>query len=358
MEPAGQVTVSLPPTDRPAMEDPATQRIFKFVMTTRSRRLLLFPLLGIAVPAALALQGNRLGGLGAVVLGCWELLFGAQVVSLLWWSPWLRRARRLLTSEPWRPVPAQLVRGGPKSTRCVVRLSAGHAPLLLLIRKAPWPLQQMIGRTGRLWMVGPDAGGTAVVTVDGCNGGLPAKVIGQPPPGEVPVLPAPGATGSPLDDPVIASVVAPRQRVAVPLLGIFLIALGVAAPAVFSRGWYRHVLGVTCIVFGVLLLAGLFSQLRQVRRLRSLLRAGPWTPLPVRLEPWQPRARRFVANVSGQVRLPDGTEAAVTLPKSNLDVFMNATDSGLLWVAGEPVRGRTFAVGVPGYLVLGTARLR
>jgi hypothetical protein len=48
----------------------------------------------------------------------------------------------------------------------------------------------------------------------------------------------------------------------------------------------------------------------------------------------------------------------VTLCRSSIDMFMNATDSGVLWVAGEPVRGRTVAVGVPGYLVLGTARLR
>jgi hypothetical protein len=293
-----------------------------------------------------------------VVLGCWELLFAAQVVSLLWWSPWLRRARTLLAGEPWRPVPAQLVRGGPKSTRCVVRLSAGPAPLLLRIRTAPWPLQQTIGRTGRLWMVGPDAGGTAVVTVDGCNGGLPAKVIGQLPPGEVPVLPAPGATGSPLDDPVIASAVARRQRVVVPLLGIFLMALGVATIAVFSSGWYRYLLGWGCVVLGVVLLAGLSPQLRHERRLRSLLRVGPWTPLQVRLEPWKPQRRQVVANVSGEVQLPDGTVADVTLRRSSIDMYMNATDSGVLWVAGQPARGGTFAVGVPGHPVLGVATLR
>jgi hypothetical protein len=357
MQPAGQVVVSLPPTDRPALEDPPTRLAVDNLTSGYGGLVGLVMIPVLILLAHLAPRGFRIDELAVLLFGCLVPLSVVAVVMRLWIGHYDKKLRRLLADTPWRPVPAQLLRGGLKSTSCVVRLDDGPAPVLMRISRARWSVQQVIGRTGRLWTAGPGTDGTTVVTVDGWRGGFFANVVDELSPGAEPVVATFSRTGTPLEDPVTASAAARPNGFVGRLLVVALVMwpFFTAVAAFAGRSSAAPVVGV--LGAGVYLFGWELRLLWRWRRLRSLLRSGPWTPLPARLGQW-PDQRRLHANVAGEVSLPDGTVAAVTLLRANMDVFVNAVDSGVLWVAGEPARGRTFAVGVPGYPVLGMAMLR
>lgn len=162
-------------------------------------------------------------------------------------------------------------------------------------------------QTERVWIVGPDPDGWLVVRVDGSHAAWPARRSAD----------IPETSSEPL--PTAEEITA---RCA-----------GIAA----KRARFR------------------FHPWRDDTALPELIKAGPWQRTVIRLQPWRAHAWSPTCAATGTVRLADGSTFEITMRHIGLDVYANAWETGSLWIAGEPVRGRKIAVGFPGYPALGVA---
>jgi len=301
-------------------------------------------------------------GLGAVGSGLGEeyRLFWVQAADIALMvnvlrarsgqTRWLAAARRLLADQSWRPVPVVVSRGGP-----LVELAdqpAGH-----LVR-VTWPraVRLVAARTGRVWVVGPDAAGWLALRVDGAPTLFRARRIRS---GAVVAAMRPepaGTSGTAADDPV-TSAVAARIR-AEPHRQLLMGVLVVAALFGFTLLAARSVAAIWITAFVCLpllvVLAVLVSRQWAGRALPALLRSGPWRQARVTLRPWQLR-RDGTATVNGTVTV-DGVSLEIVLPRARPDLLGVMWETGTVWLAGDPGRGRV-AVGFPGYPLLGVAWL-
>jgi hypothetical protein len=87
------------------------------------------------------------------------------------------------------------------------------------------------------------------------------------------------------------------------------------------------------------------------------VRAPNWTELSIVLDEGIRTTASPLAGTSGRTLLPDGREVAVKLQKVNINLLANVRDTGRLWVLGSPEAGRSAKIGLPGYPLLGTAKL-
>lgn len=344
-----------PPTDGPALADPATARALRGLR----RPLLVLPPAALlcGVPAiVLAVRGT--GGLAVALLTIGALAFVlGTMVAVAVTGFWLRPATRLLRAQPWRPARVRVygVTKGLPRTPLHVREPDGST-VSLLAPALPWVAQQVMARTGRVWLVGPDARGWAAIR----SAGL-ALPLGQARVADVgvtagfevsPVQAAPAAVATAGDDAVLARAIAgPRRRSRTDLVapGLLLAFALFVMVDLLRRGVQGRVdlllglAGVTLLILG--LLGWRVHRLWHWRRVSRLLARGPWTPVPAALDDGTTRAA-----------LPDGRVAELRRPSPAL--LANIAATGRMWTAG-PVDGAAghVAVGLPGYPFLATARI-
>jgi hypothetical protein len=283
-----------------------------------------------------------------------------------------RSADGILASRPWRMVSVEVFApaddeaglfGG--ETRLLVDADTDH-PLWLSWYPARWADQQVLARTGLIWLVGPDPDGRVLF----CSAGLAisnctADVIDEDHAPVIAVHPeqlAPARLPRARDDLVASAAVAHLRRIArAPLFAHLLAFVPVAAVStivLFDDDPHRaeSLAGVGIVV--VLLVAGLLSDMRtslNAARIERLLGAGPWTVLPVALRPGTKLVDRAIT-VRLRAILADGHATSVRL-RSNYQLMANVAETGQLWVAGEPESGRVVAAGLPGYPLVSLAHI-
>lgn len=353
METTQSVPVWRPPADRPTALDPAVA----LRMTLLDKR---FPAMAkmIGVYALLALAVIViLGGLtwlsGVFLVSC-VLMLASLVQFHIRIGGWLPAAHALLAGGAPQRVKAQVVTW----RRAKTVVAVGPEPFHLEIRLTNWGVRRVIARAGEVWLSGPDANGQAVVFVDAIPVPLPAKVVAKP-------------TATKQEPPVTTSAMPAEDQLPVWLAGrqkyvlrtMFAILLAGFAASLFffvtalseAEDSSEVVIAAALTAMVVLLVLALARGIKDVGRLTTRLKAGPWTPFPVLVQSWKGNPRTF-GDAQLQLWLPDGTQLSVTLVRATVDLISNVSASGTLWVAGTPRRGEVSAVGVPGYPCLGLAR--
>ncbi|SDC77283.1 hypothetical protein [Actinokineospora iranica] len=353
-----------PPTDRPAIQDPATARAMSGLRLSLASLPVAVLLFG--VPAAwLALAGAGWIAVTALAVAALAFLI-ATILTVLISGFWIGPASRLLRAQAWRPAAVTVfrpTRGFPR-TRLLVREEDGTAKNLLA-PALPWPAQQVLARTGRVWLVGPDARGwvairsaglalplgQARVTAEDVSAGYQIEVE-QPAPVRAPLAAA---------DAVLSRVIAtPRRRSRTELVApaLLLVFAGFVVVDLVNRGirpdqvWLAVFVGLGTLGL-VALLAWRVRRVLYWAKADRLLAAGPWTPVPAEFAA-PTRVRRAAA--TGRATLPDGRVVPVALRRSGHALRANIAATGLLWTAGPPVAGGEAAVGLPGYPFLTVAR--
>ncbi|EWC62866.1 hypothetical protein UO65_1814 [Actinokineospora spheciospongiae] len=351
-----------PPTDVPALSDGVTGRAL------RALRLPLFALPATALVFGAPAAWLAAAGASWLVVAVLTIAALAFVIAFLLtahlYGTWLRPAARLLAAQPWRRAAVTVFRPARGRTPLLVTEPDGtrHA---LVAAALPWAVRQVFARTGRVWLVGPDAGGWVALRSSGLA--LPlgaARVtaadvalgyeveVAQPAPVRAPVAAA---------DAVVSRLIAgPRRRSRTELIAptVLLVFAGVVIADLLGRDFAGELLELTLLVLlATLLLAGLLAwRVRKVRywaKVDRMLGVGGWTPVPATLAESAvdggPRTVTAQAVVAGRT-------VPVTLPRASQALRANVAGTGKLWVAGVPAPGAEAVAGLPGYPYLNLAR--
>jgi hypothetical protein len=268
----------------------------------------------------------------------WDLIgVCVGVSSWLGWVVWRMRFARwaqlvepLLRAQPWRPVEATL-HGS--------RILAGDR--VFALHGMPRRVRNVIARTGRVWLVGPDERGFAAVRVEGSGRPWLARVrrrAGRPTPGR------------PVDH---RWRLRRRLRLVASAGGVFVAAfLALVAGTVVAPPEPGE-LGDAIFVYA-LVLVPLALLLLWVRRLR----AAPWPPAS-----WYSIAGAvddadFLEDSEPYVRgwavLPEVGPVVVGIPDCPLDLYTDIWFHRRIWVLGAPRKG-TVVIGIPGFPVTAEA---
>ncbi len=332
-----------PPTDIPAMADPHTARAY---------RDLRIPLLGLPVGAVVfgvPAIFLRAGWVATAVLGVIALAFVlATVVSFSLVGTWLRPADKLLKDQPWREASVKVYRSARGLPRTKMRVDDGTTKLSLRANALPWTAQQVLARTGRIWLVGPSADGWVAIRSAGLALPLgPAQVVDEDVSNGYEIAieqEAPLKVPLAAEDVVLAKATAtPRRRAKTDLIGpgiLLLIALVLVVDLVQRGAYVAHLGAAIGLGIGTFALAALLvwriRKLRYWTTLDRLLGSGPWRSVPVTAD-----GHAFLAT------LDDGKTAKVKLGHGAKELRANVEATGLLWIAG-PTDGKA-AAGLPGY---------
>ncbi len=353
-----------PPTGGPAIDDPATARALSALRA---------PLFGL--PAAVVLFGVPalwLAAAGAGWIGVAGLTIAAlafviaTIIAVVTTGGWIGPASKLLRTAPWRPAAVKVYRpsrGFPRA-RLGVREDDGTT-ISLLAPALPWAAQQVLARTGRIWLVGPDAKGWTAIRSAGLA--LPlgqARVtaadvttgyeinVEQPAPVRAPLASA---------DVVLSRTIAtPRRRSRTELIApaLLLVFAGFVVVDLVRRGVRADqvllAVGVGAGTLAVIaLMAWRVHRVVHWTKVDRLLGSGPWTAVPIDLpEPAGLTRQR----ATGLATLPDGRTVPVALARTGHALRANVAATGQLWVAGRPAAGAEAVVGLPGYPFLALAR--
>ena len=351
--PVGLPVGAFPATDRHAIDEPYTQLWFDLVIRSNNRirniaagcGVLALLFLGLAYAAPDDFDTTMAAGLipAAVLIG------GAWLYN----SRWRRIAGAVYPKLPWRAAEAKVLRASP----CLIEAKAENGdPVYLRVPRARLVFRQIVARSGRVWLCGPDERGRVMVRVDGISAGVVAKVRKSPPRSTTPVTPVEPATARPIDEPVLAWLVR-RQNRAFVISVVLSILLAVTGAIVLAQTGGGNGFGLIPLIYGLAMLALLVSGRRRVRQAPDLVaRVSGWTPVPVRLDAWAANGR-VIGPARGAIWLPDGSAVLLSVPRASIDLVANVQASHTLWIAGEPARDSVVAVGVPGYPILGLARL-
>ncbi|UVS76421.1 hypothetical protein [Actinokineospora sp. UTMC 2448] len=347
-----EVPAAEPPTDGVALADPAT---------ARALRGLRLPLVTLPVAAAVSgVPAILLSGLASALLTIAALAFViGTLIVIATTGFWIGPATKLLRTRPWRPARVRVYRALKGLPRTPLRLREPDGTTVDLLAPAlSWSAQQVLARTGAVWIVGPDERGWAAIRSPGL-----ALPLGQARVADIdvgagyqisPVQASPRSAATAAEDAVLARAIAgPRRRsrtdlVAPALLLAFavfvlvdLLRRGVAGRAELLVG----LIAATALIVG--LLAWRVHRLRHWGTVQRLLSAGPWTRVPATLA--EDRA-------TAEVKLPDGRTATVRFHRPSQALLANIAATGQLWTAGPPADGPV-AVGLPGYPFLAVARI-
>src|SRR6266508_2545247 len=176
MPAAAEGIVRSPADDQPALADPITETLLN-IHVRRTRRHLAA---GVYWPIGLAAAGLLLSpvmhaGPGLVVVLCVLsicVVFVARgaIVKYVQLGRWARRAGPMLRAEAWRQVPALVTERG------VIEVHE-DVDTVWQLRTPPLgaAIPELITRTRRVWLVGPDAKGWLSFRVDGSRSPLPAR---------------------------------------------------------------------------------------------------------------------------------------------------------------------------------------
>ncbi|OLR95586.1 hypothetical protein BJP25_00395 [Actinokineospora bangkokensis] len=342
-----------PPAGTPALADPATARALR---SMRVPFLVLPP-----VVLALGVLAGWLSGAGAppavvTLVVIVALAFAiALVLTFVLHGLWLRPAGRMLAGSPWRPASVAVHRASKGLPRTPLVVSDGERRFTAVVGALPWAVQQVLARTGRVWVVGPDESGWVALRSTGLLLPLGAARVSAAEVGPRVVVeqPEPLRVRAALEDLVVARQVAvPRRRsrtglVAPALLLVFAL---VGLVDLLGRDFAGELLGVTAAVVAVVLaLAALLVwRVRVARRWSAVeksLAAGAWTAVPVVLDP---PADQFPRTVTGTAEV-GGRTVPVRLVAASAGLRANTAATGTLWTAGAPAPGAAVAAGLPGY---------
>ncbi|MCK2236347.1 MULTISPECIES: hypothetical protein [unclassified Crossiella] len=354
MQPIPPAVVAQPVTDRPAIEDPDAAAIRNYrQLAVRN------PLLGTLACAGLGLVMYLLDfgpGVWAPILVATVLLGALLVWMAVWYAPRLRKAQVLMTKDAWRQAPAAVL--GLDGKHFVVEAEGRRLRIPEIGGRVA---HRVVGRTGRLWLLGPDPSGLVLARVDGLGTALWGRELTGP--GNLEPVPA-ESFGSAAADPVTIAWAEVLRRAVRYRVWPYMITFGLLALILLSfvaiQGVTTAVVIVCVLVLGVSFPILLRRHLAARRRfqpwddLPELVRAGAWQPVGISLAPWRP-PMTGTADAHGVIRLADGAELQIRLPDAGPALIGNIQQVGGLWVAGEPVPGKLFAVGYPGFPVLGLA---
>jgi hypothetical protein len=360
---AAEGTVRPPAADRPALADPTTATLMN-MLTRRTRSVTSsFAYLPLYVMswAWMFIPGLRIEPglvvMAAATIACSLFAMGQATYVYVRCGRWLRKGERLLRAQSWRPVPAVVTGRGTVEINEDGRSSRLRAPGMYDA------VAQVIVRTGRVWVVGPDARGWLALRVDGLHAPWPARRVGAGTGSAAREPVAPGTTGTAAYDPVAASWARTAVRLLLLPLLPYVFFIAVFAATAVGLAMVTHVV-VPWVIFAmvfivpcVILLMIKLRRSRAHRRLPALLRAGPWRRVRIQIWPGRTLGWTGTANTTGTVWLEDGSTLKIALPGASIDLLGTIGETGTLWLAGEPAPGRSLAAGFPGYQLLGVALL-
>ncbi|WP_170224551.1 hypothetical protein [Actinokineospora cianjurensis] len=250
--------------------------------------------------------------------------------SHVFWRP---LALRRLGTEPWRAVPARVLRAGRRSA--VVEVTDDGDPVRFTVWIDPAHLAMV---TDTVYLV-RGKGDRAVVRVPGSREPFPAKVSRRPvTPVEIPAVPVTQRWAEELRDRV--------RRVyaqAAVALGVVLIIAEITTPSLVTALIW---LGFTLIVG--LAVATTTRHRALDLRLPALVDSAEWLPAEADLGPWLAQHDGTVP-ATATLTFDDGTVRVVVMPAASVDLIGAISDSAELWITG--IEGRV-AVGFPGYPLL------
>lgn len=353
-----------PAGDAPAAADPATEWALRALRASVLAPAILSSI-AIVVAIAIGLAGvAEVFVLIIALAGLLGLSAGAPVT--LRWLRWRGPIRALLGAQPWRPADVSVFRPSRgRAVGCRLRvLDTSGEPMWLGAVGLGWGGQQVLARTGRAWLVGPDDEGNVAVRSSGLAVPIAMAQVGTQLATDVVVEAeqrAPRRAPKARDDVVVANLLAgPRRRsrtdlvAPVLLLGLAIVVLIAVLRSNHAAPRYGETLWSVLVVIAVL---GAFAGWRIARLVRTgridrMLASGPWRAVPVDLES-KPDPRK--PELRGNATLPDGGTVAVSVPKAGFVLSSNVAATGLLWVAGEPAAGHRTVAGLPGYPLLAVA---
>jgi hypothetical protein len=353
-----------PAGDAPAAADPATEWALQAFRTAVLAPAVL-SMIAIAVAIAISLAGvTEVFVLIVALAGLLGLSAGAQVT--LRWLRWRGPARALLEAHPWRAADVSVFRQARgRSVGCRLRvLDASGEPIWLSAVGLGWSGQQVLARTGRVWLVGPDADGIVAIRSSGLAVPIAMAHVSAQQRADVLVEAAqraPRRAPKARDDVVVANLIAgPRRRsrtdmvAPVLLFGLAVVVLVAILRSNHAAPRYGELLGSVLVVLA--LLAGFagwrIARLIRTSRIDRMLAAGPWRAVPIDLT-GAPDPRKH--ELRGNATLPDGGTVEVSVPRAGFVLAANVAATGLLWVVGEPEAGRRTVAGLPGYPLLAVA---
>jgi hypothetical protein len=347
----------LPYTDGRAIDDPNTALLLRFRTSILRRMIVLIGCLAVFGAIDYVSVADSLVP-GEIFIWFMTVVLLVLVVFALWLHlPQQRRGKALLSRYGWRGVPATLLADKP----CLVRIALGDTALTLRLTRLNWIAKQALLRTGTLWICGPDEQGQALVRVAGSVGQALADVTNAAPTGAPPVPQRPNSQ-RPADDPGLAWARRAFHRSMLIILGVVVLLAGINI-GILSRSGFGT-LGTNAGAFGqviaapIMLIVLAWGYVAGFRQFRRYAAAPYWVPVQVSLDSWDGPPNMAVRTGAGRVILPNGWRCYADFPRLPLDLAANLRGTGVLWLAGDPVPGATLPIGLPGYAVRGTVKLR
>jgi hypothetical protein len=329
---------------RPPAEIGADPAIQLHVNVWRRRKVVLPVVVNLVLAVLMFLlhQGFSMLGVMLLALAALALVGFFQFRARVGW--WLPAAASLLDGATAVRVRSEVV--GGKGATTLLSIDGGR--LILHVTNTESAVRQYAARQQETSLVGPNADGIGAVLFDGLAVPLPAKVVPAPAnPQPVPVTDE--------DLPRWAAARAARM-VWISVATVTLLGASVLFDLLLVLdGWTAATLG-----FGVVLLAGFiasFFRRGDQHRMGKLLGNGPWQPYPVQLLSWTGNPAMI-----GRLRLvltrPDGSQLPVSSRLAPAWLIANISATGMLWVAGNPHRDRSAAVGLPGFPMVAAVRFQ
>jgi len=291
-----------PRLDQEALADPATAALFEHMASrVRQAPVVLAVLTGSVLVAGLRFVAppssslDVLAGLAVVLAG---LMADAAVLGpspRAWGWP---RVRPLLARQPWRQTGALVL----AARGTLLRLT--DETVVRVWDMTP-PVRDVIARTGRVWVIGPDEAGWLALRTDGFHTPWPARVT---------------RGSAPVASPVPTSLPGYLARVQRASLVRWL----VGAVAGLSLAVFMPVLGAVVLAgcLGMVVL-----RIRLERNVRRLAGIDSWQRLEVTVTPWE-STRNGLATTTVTT-----SSGPLVLPAADLNVLANAMRSGVIWVA-------------------------
>jgi hypothetical protein len=244
---------------------------------------------------------------------------------------WTAATKALLAGHPWRETPVRVL----NARGTILYLYSGE---YIRVRRLPPLVRELVVRTGRVWLVGPDAKGRLAVRVDGLYTVWPAQRI----------PPRPGTAALAVNEPIAAMGTRLAMERLRPAFGFFLALIALyTVMAVFGTIFDGEWWWFLYVVVYVVIVLGFWSSYRALKRLSP---TGPWVRATASEPTWQVR---WNGTATGTVVLdfPDGRRFAAHIDRAPLDLFVNVQREKALWMAANGV------VGFPHYPSVALARL-
>ncbi|MFF5987266.1 hypothetical protein [Prauserella flavalba] len=332
--------------DRPARDEPLLGPPLLRLRRKARPTLLLYPLLTVPFAAGLVL-GDPRAPLALPVLG--TAFFGlGSLYNLVLWFTFLGRPAKKLLAQPVREMTATAA--GMRVTRLRVTMRVAGAPEEQWLRMGlPAGLRTQLLAEPRLWVVGPDRKGRALVALPGATLLRPARITTVPPRRSRPANPVRQGLSAPCDDPVLCAHVRWVRRWSVLGTVAGAVSAGWLLQSALAAGWVDVTIPALAVV---LLLSVVATLLPGLPRLSKAAHALTWTPLPAVLDD-DIRFRSVLRmDATGRVWLPDGTQRTLRLRRVSPELVANIRCSRQLWIIGAPGAGGAALAGIPGQPVL------